>query len=114
MPKTKALARDDRKRQILLTFAVEMNGGRDVELTIADIARKIHLSPSQKLRDMVMELVIDGALQFRDEAIPGIAKFRRLYFANPVTYKRPSSSLASEPRKIKVNSKQGSFFEVLQ
>jgi len=38
----------------------------------------MHLAPSTKLRKMILELVKDGSLDFRDEPIPGVAKFRRL------------------------------------
>jgi hypothetical protein len=107
--KQKALTREDRKRQILLAFAVEIQQGNKGEMTIADIARKLHLSASTKLRDMVMELVIDGALDFRDETIPGIAKFRRIFSPDAKTFKRPRASYKGEGRAIKVNSRQKSF-----
>lgn len=114
MAKVKALAREDRKRQIMLAFAVEMNDGEEPEMTIANIARFMHLSPSQKLRDMVMELVIDGVLDFRDEPIPGIAKFRRLYSPNAKAFKRPTPQYRGQGKPIKINSKQGSFFASLE
>lgn len=112
MPKTKALTRADRKDQIILCFAVELNGGKIVEKTVADIARLMHLAPSQKLRDMVMELVIDGVLDFRDETIPGVAKYRRLYALKEPNAKR-NKQRVTHKRTVKINSKQGSFFEVL-
>lgn len=116
--KKKALDRDDRKRQILIAFAVELEqltraereDGVAVEMTVADIARHMHLSPSTKLRDMVMELVIDGVLDFRDEPIPGVAKFRRLFSPDSATLKRPKAEYGKKGREIKINSKQGSFF----
>jgi hypothetical protein len=49
------------------------------ELTLTDIAYSLKVTASTKLRDMVTELVIEGALFDRKEPIPGIAKFRRLY-----------------------------------
>jgi hypothetical protein len=108
--KRKALSRDDRKRQIQLEFAMKLQSGGDGEMTVADIARLMHLSPSTKLRDMVMELVIEGVLDFRDEPIPGIAKFRRIYSPDPKTFKRPKPEYGRLGRAIKINSKQGSFF----
>jgi hypothetical protein len=111
--KQKALAREDRKRQILLAFAVEVQNGNTGEMTIADIAKHLHLSVSSKLRDMVMELVIDGELDFRDEPIPGIAKFRRIYAPKFQRDKIPGSLTRQKRAPIKVNSRQGSFFAEL-
>jgi len=34
MPKQKALPRDDRKRQILIAFAVEIQNGNNGEMTV--------------------------------------------------------------------------------
>lgn len=108
--KTKALSREDRKRMILLAFAVEVQCGRTGEMTVADIARKLHLSASSKLRDMVMEMVIDGSLDFRDEPIPGIAKFRRIYAPNFKQDKIYETIHLKKRSPIKVNRNQTSFF----
>lgn len=113
MARKKALKREDRLRQIMLAFAVDIQNGGDGEMTIADIAKKIDQSPSTKLRDMVTELVIDGVLDYRTEEIPGIAKFRRIYSPNPKTFKRPKAVYGKQGRAIKFNSKQGSFLEYL-
>lgn len=109
MPKQKALPREDRKRQILIAFAVEIQNGNSGEMTVADVARHMHLAPSTKLRDMLLELVIDGVLDFRDEPIPGVAKFRRLYSPEAVAFRRPKAEYGRQGRAIKINSKQGSF-----
>jgi len=107
--KQKALRREDRKRQILLAFALEIQNGRKGEMTVADIAKHLHLSASTKLRDMVMELAIEGSLDFRDEPIPGIAKFRRIFSPDAKTFKRPRAQYKQEGRAIKVNSRQKSY-----
>jgi len=112
--KQKALPRDDRKRQIMLAFAVEIQNGNDGEMTIADIARAMHLAPSTKLRNMVLELVIDGVLDYRDEPIPGVAQFRRIYSPDKNTFRAPRPRYIGEQRGIRINSKQGSFFEVME
>ena len=108
--KKKALARADRKRQIMLVFALDIQNGGEGECTVADIARSMHLTASTKLRDMVMELVIDGSLDFRDEAIPGIAKFRRIYSPDKKTFRRPAPQYKGQRKPLKVNSRQGSLF----
>lgn len=107
--KKKALSREDRKRQILLVFAIQIQNGGEGECTVADIARSMHLSPSTKLRDMVMELVIEGSLDFRDEPIPGIAKFRRLYSPDSKTFKRPTPQYIGQRKPLKINSRQGTL-----
>lgn len=112
--KTKALDKNDRKRQILIAFAVALHSGSTGEMTIADIAKKLHLSASTKLRNMVMELVIEGALDFRDEPIPGIAKFRRIFSPDAKTFKRPRAEYGRQGREIKINSRQKTFFAELK
>lgn len=77
--KTKALKREDRLRQIMLAFAVDLQTGGEARMTLADIARDMHLSPSTKLRDMVTELQIKGLLTSETEPIPGVCQFRRIY-----------------------------------
>jgi len=111
--KTKALPRDDRKRQILIAFAVEIQNGHTGDMTVADVARKMHLAPSTKLRDMLLELVIDGVLDFRDEPIPGVAKFRRIYSPEAVSFHRPKAVYGKQGRTITINSRQMSFDEVI-
>ena len=107
--KQKALNREERKRQILLAFALEIQNGNTGEMTVANIAKHMHLSASTKLRDMVMELVIEGSLDFRDEPIPGIAKFRRVFSPDAQKFKRPRAQYKQEGRAIKVNSRQKSY-----
>lgn len=77
--KTKALDRDSRKRQIMLAFAVNLQAGGDGRLTLVDIAHKVGLAHSTKLRDMVTELIIDGLLTSVDEPMTGAVGFRRVY-----------------------------------
>lgn len=110
MAKKKALAREDRQRQIVLAFAVEMHDGKQPEMTVADIARKLQMTPSSFLRGMITELVIEGVLDERKEDIPGIAKFRRIYSPNPKHFKIPTPHYGRQNRAIKVNGKQVSFF----
>lgn len=107
--KSKALAREDRLRQILQVFAVELQSGRTGELTVAEIAKKMRLSPSTKLRLMIEELVMDSQLKVRREDIPGIAKFRRVYSPNLGQFERPKPVYRGEGRSIRINSRQSSF-----
>lgn len=112
--KTKALAREDRQRQILQCFAIELQEGRSGELTVSDVAKKLHLTASTKLRIMLEELVMEGGLQSRREDIPGIAKFRRIYSPDPKQFKRPTPLYRGANRTIKITSKQMSFLAEVQ
>jgi len=112
--KKKALAREDRLRQILLCFAVEIQDGRTGELTVADVARKLQLSASTKLRLMLEELVMDSQLISTQEPIPGIAKFRRVYRPNFGEFKRPTPQYKGSKRQIKITGKQMSMFVEVQ
>lgn len=112
--KTKALKRDDRKRQILLAFAVNFQNGFNGEMTVADIAKAMHIAPSTKLRIMLNELVVDGVLDFRTEDIPGVAKFRRIYAPNKNSFKVPTPRYIGQERAIRINSRQGSFLAQLE
>lgn len=110
MPRTKALAREDRLRQILLCFATELQAGRDAHLTVSDIAKKMHLTASTKLRLMIEELVMDSQLISEKEPMPGVAKFRRIYRPNLGEYQRPKTQYRGGGRSIKINSRQMSIF----
>ena len=109
MAKQKALAREDRLRQILQVFAIDLQQGGKGEFTTAEIARKMHLTPSTKLRLMIEELVMEGGLQSRREDIPGVCKYRRIYSPDPNAFKMPKPQYRGGGRSIKINSKQTSF-----
>lgn len=112
--KKKALAREDRLRQILQCFVIEIQEGRTGELTVADVARKLHLSVSTKLRLMLEELVMDSQLISTKEGIPGIAKFRRVYRLNLGEFKPPAPLYKGSGRQIKVNGQQMAMFTEVQ
>ena len=112
--KKKALAREDRQRQIYQCFAIELQEGRTGELTVADVAKKLRLTASTKLRIMLEDLVMEGGLQSRKEDIPGVAKFRRIYSPDPKHFERPTPQYRGAGRSIKINSKQMSMFVEVQ
>lgn len=103
--KKKALSRNDRKRQIMLAFAVNLQSGKDGRMTIADIARSIQLSASTKLRNMVTELVIEGLLVDEKEDIPGVAKFRRIYTPSAL-FDISRGKRKQETRTIQIKAKR--------
>lgn len=106
MPKTIALDREDRLRQIKQCFSTELQSGRDGHLTIADIARMMHLKPSTKLRLMVEELVMNSEIISTVEPMAGVAGFRRIYRPNEGEFQRYKPQYKGGGRSIKVNGKQ--------
>lgn len=103
--KTKALSRDERKRQIVLAFAVELQSGHDGRMTLHDIARKLQLSASGKLRDMVTELEIEGLLVSEKENMPGIVGFRRIYSPGTL-FDRNKGKRKHEDRTITIKARK--------
>ena len=112
--KTKALAREDRLRQILQVFAIELQEGRSGEMTANDVAKKLHLTTSTKFRLMLEELVMDSQLISTKEEIPGIAKFRRIYRPNIGQFKTPTPQYRGVGRTIKITANQQSLFMEFQ
>lgn len=103
--KTKALSREDRKRQIMLAFAVNLQAGGDGRMTLNDIAKKVGLSTSTKLRDMVVELMIGGLLDVVVEPMPGIVGKRFIYFPTALFDDRNGKPKHQE-RHIKINTRR--------
>jgi hypothetical protein len=103
--KTKALAREDMKRLIMLAFAVELQSGRSGEMTLTDIAGKVNRAASTKLRDMVTELQIEGLIVARTEKMTGAVGFRRVY-APSALFDANTGKPKHEPRTIKIKGKK--------
>lgn len=114
--KNVSMKREDRLRQIMLAFAVRIQSGQSPEMTLADIARACELSVSGKLRDMVVELIIEGALDQRVEPMPGIVGKRFIYYPTAVFDARRGKKV-EQPRTIvfraKKNGKQAMWKEVV-
>lgn len=104
----RALSREERKLQILTAFTLDLQSGGEGEMTVYDIARALDLTPSTKLRRMVLELVGEGDLKRRDEPIggEGAIAFRSVFSlpeqsgfrVSPQTAKRRTITLRSRQR----------------
>lgn len=114
--KTKALAKEDRKNQILLAFAVELQAGREARMTSVDIARKIGLAPSKHVRDFIRELVIEGLLDSTKEPMTGAVGYRWVYTPTDMLDTR-NGKPKHEPRTILIKTRKNGqlalFTEVL-
>lgn len=98
---------------IVQALAIEVQAGREAILTVSEIAHKLGVTPSTKLRIILAEMVVDQVLVMEREEHPGIAGFRRLYRLHGHSaleaLRTAKSSTFGSPRKIKFNSRQGSF-----
>jgi len=99
---------------IIQAVVVSVSRGWGDSLTIAEIAQKLKVTPSTKLRIMVNEMVVEGLLQSRHEKHPGIAGFRVLYSIPQEkltkAVKDAQQQAWGKPRQIRINSAQGSFW----
>lgn len=95
--KHKSLDRAGRKRTIIIWFAIRIQHGCDTPATSYAIAQGLGLSPSQKLRLILNEMVDEGVLSCTEVQKQGRWKGRGYMLADG-TYERPR-------RSIKINSK---------
>lgn len=86
----KAYTRNERKELILLCFIVDIQRGGTGELTVADLAREMHVTPQTKLRMMVLELVDEGYLTVRKEPLTagGAVGFKAWYSLKEMAIRR--------------------------
>jgi len=104
--KTKALDKQDRFRQIMLAFAVNLQAGGTGELTAVDVARKIGLAPSKHVRDFINELYVEGLLLARKEPMSGAVGFRWVYYPSAL-FDAKNGRPKREIRTLRINSKKG-------
>lgn len=116
MKQRKAFTREERRLMIVQAFTIEVYRNQEWEdMTIADIAQKLKITASTKLRIMVNEMVVDGLLLSRREVHPGIAGFRVIYSLPHhklfELLKNAQSAAYGQKRAIRINTAQGSFLE---
>lgn len=98
--KTKALDRAGRKDTIILWFAIRIQKHNLSYATSYAIAHGLGLSPSQKLREILNEMVESGLLDVKEHNKKG--RFAgRSYMLAKGTFHEPRRVL-----KMKINSKQ--------
>ncbi len=103
----KAYSRDERKEQILTAFTVNAQAGLGDEMTLADIARWLKVTPSGKLRDIVTELVIDQQLECRIQNFEngGAINFRRWYKLPEDSLYQSGQRVAAKHRSVSIKSR---------
>ena len=79
MKERKAYSRAERQTMVLGAIAVNVQIGGSWWLTSGDIAKRLKMTNSTHLRNLMKEMVERGMLVYRDEDDPGIAGFRRLF-----------------------------------
>ena len=102
---------------IIQSFLVDIQKGNDGQLTCAEIARYLRVTPSTKLRIILAEMVEDDLITARKVLDHGIAGFRRIYKL-PGGYALKSLETAKTAafgkKKAKpVSDLQQTFFEAL-
>jgi len=111
----KAFAKEEKLQIIMGAFLEEYRNGQKW-LTAADIARAIDNAPSTKLRALLTNLVKQGAIVFEVEDSASIMGFRRLYGLSPeyLLYAAAPVSQQKKGRDIRINTRKGTFIEVLR
>jgi hypothetical protein len=117
MRSRRAFTRQERLIQIIQVVATLENEGQP-ECTTADIANRLGVTPSTKLRALINSLLVQKVLTHRLEDHAGIANFRRLYRLHPdyvlMVSKSPKKGNSVQNRIIKINSQRGSSYEVMK
>jgi len=113
----KAYTREQRRLMIVQSFLVEAEKGNAGQLTCAEIAHYLGVTPSTKLRIILAEMEVDDLLKSKRVKDHGIAGFRRLYSLQD---KNPHQSLKNArqaafgaKRGKRVSGQQVAMWEVL-
>lgn len=102
--KRKAYSREERQSMILDQFYKLVDGGKTPELTVYQLAKMMDITPSTHLRNIVWELVHEGALDSRTaEHRNGVTK--TVFFVPQHLYSFPKQ----HERAILINGKQTRF-----
>lgn len=80
--KTKALTREGRKAQVITLLAIRIDKALPNEITVREVAKSLDITPSTKLRNIMLEMVADGELVLREKPMAGIAG-RKFIFSLP-------------------------------
>lgn len=108
-----AYTRGERELQILTAFTVQLQAGHDGKMTVADIARKLGITPSTKLRIIINDLVVGGLLEAEREylTVGGVCQFR-VWYSLPYGSGYEKSPKTAERRQIKMSThRRGHKFE---
>jgi len=115
MRRRKAYAREEKLQIIIGVFLSAYQHG-ETSLTVADVAHDIDNTPSQKLRNLLHALVAQDVLDVEVEEIPGCTGIRRSYglSANYLAYAAAPESRQKKGHQLRINSRKGTFIEVLR
>lgn len=80
MRRVRAYSRDERKRLIIHVLAEAIRTGDTGIMTCSEIAKKMDIVPSTKLREILLEMIASGTLSAEAQPDPGIAGKRYLYW----------------------------------
>lgn len=115
MKRRKAYAREERLQQIIGVFLESYRHGF-TDMTTAEIARRLDVTPSTKFRNLLKSLLVQEVLSVENEEHVGISGFRAVWSLSE-SYKAYAQAPASQQKKgreLRINTRKGSFVEVLR
>ena len=115
MKRRKAFSKEEKLMQIIGVFLEEYRKGNK-DLTTAEVARALDITPSTKLRNLIVHLSNQRALVGKTEPHIGIAGFRVLWSLNPeyLDYAKAPIAQQKKGRELRINTPKGQFIEVLR
>jgi hypothetical protein len=117
MRRVRAYSRDERKRLIIHVLAEAIRVGDSGVMTCAEIAKKMDIVPSTKLRAILMEMIEYGILSVEEQQDAGIAGKRYLYWLKKdneaYSVQHKNAKAARRERAIRLNTARGTEMLVL-
>lgn len=115
MRNRKAFSKEEKLIQIIAVFLEEFRKGNK-ELTVADVARGLNITPSTKLRKLMRCLNEQNVLSAYSEPHVGIAGFRVIWLLTPayLEYAKATLSQQKKGRDLRINTPKGQFIEVFR
>jgi hypothetical protein len=111
MRRVRAYSRDERKRLIIHVLAEAIRVGDIDAMTCAEIAKKMDIVPSTKLRKILAEMTKAEILSVVKQPDAGIAGYRFVYSLNAgrdaYWYKQANKSAVERARQIRLNTAHG-------
>jgi hypothetical protein len=105
--RTKSFTRDERKRQIIIWFAMRIQKGNYEYASMNAIARGLGMSPSSHLTKILFEMNNEGTIALRGVSRPG-KWFGNEFMLMPGTYQVPHARIIP----LKLNGKDQGQLEL--
>lgn len=115
MRRRKAYAREEKLQMIIGVFLEAFQRGQK-DMTVAEVAHALDITPSTKLRDLLYALRNQDVLTAWTEPHPGIVGWRMVFGLSPnyIDYAKATKSQQKRGRELRINTPKGQFIEVLR